>query len=227
MSPDVPVAIQSYRDLWASRAVRYEVAAPTITERPEWLLHLLQATAAVSSSFDSEPVGGFEERRAQAEAKAIATLGGSSANRRRLARAQQAYPLREGDDAATIGVPLAGLRRLGMHIGGRLDLDRPDDVFDLTFEEVLAALREPTTHADGPTRARQRREERIAHGDKVPDATIGASGEPLAELTDRRGLPRHAAGLLAGLLWYQEQVVGPAVGPPGPAGPARRGRPER
>ena len=101
-----------------------------------------------------------EAIRLRAEARLIATMGNSSLTRRRLARAQRVFPLREGSEAATIGIPLAGLRRLGLHLGVRLGLYRPDDVFDLTFDEVRGLLRDPG-HVDDPASvALQRREER-------------------------------------------------------------------
>ncbi len=222
ISPEVSAALAAYRDLWGQRAVRYEVAYPTIVERPEWLLRVLKDTA--QTPIDKELAARHEQRRERAEARVPASLGVSSATRRRLARAQRAFPLREGNEAATIGVPIAALRRLGLHIGIRLGLYRPDDIFDLTFEEVLGALRHPDAQADPTPIALMRREEREAEAKKVPDAVLG-DATPKADphgrtgperqlpvgTPDLRGFPKHAADGLAALLWYEDQVSAPLV----------------
>ena len=45
ISDDVAGALQAYQDLWGQRAVRYEVAYPTVVERPDWLLRQLKDVA--------------------------------------------------------------------------------------------------------------------------------------------------------------------------------------
>jgi pyruvate,water dikinase len=158
--------------------------------------------------------------RMRAQAELIATLGNSSLTRRRLARAQEVFPLREGNAATTIGVPLAGLRRLGLHIGVRLGLYRPEDVFDLTFDEVLQVLRHPDlvaldegTDAAGVAQlAMARREERERLATKVPPTLVGDdAADQRAGLVppDLRGFPKSAAEHLAALIWYAEQVAAP------------------
>ena len=209
ISPAVAAALQEYQDLWGQRAVRYEVAYPTVVERPQWLLRLLKDLAHAPAG-NADVAARHEATRREGEARLIATLGNSSLSRRRLARARRVYPLREGNEAATIGVPVAGLRRLGLHVGFRLGLYRPEDVFDLTFDEVLEVLRHPDRAAEPAPLALQRREERERMGAKVPAAVLGdaldhASHRP----PDLRGFPRAAAEQLAALLWYAEQVTAP------------------
>jgi pyruvate,water dikinase len=194
--------------------VRYEVAYPTVVERPEWLLRQLKVMAATPP--DDELVARHALVRTNAEARLINTLGNSSASRRRLARARRVFPLREGNEAATAGIPLAGLRRLGLHLGIRLGLYRPDDVFDLTFDEVLAALRFPDDCEHPASQALERREEREHLAAKVPAAVVGEAAEGLPTgPPDLRGFPRAAAEQLAGLLWYTAQIDGPMPGPRG------------
>ena len=150
-----------------------------------------------------------ETTRLRAEARLIATLGNSSLTRRRLARAQRVFPLREGSEAATIGIPLAGLRRLGLHLGTRLGLYRPDDIFDLTFDEVRGLLRDPA-QVEGPASlALQRREEREKVAATPPPAKRGPGPDTAGP--DLRGFPRAAVDNLAALLWYAEQVDPPSV----------------
>jgi len=216
-SPAVAGALQGYQDLWGQRAVRYEVAAPTVVDRPEWLLRQLKGAAGAAG--DREDVAArHAATRTRAEARLIATLGNSSLTRRRLARAQEVFPLREGNGATTVGVPLAGLRRLGLHIGVRLGLYRPEDVFDLTFDEVLQVLRHPdhvsldegTDAARVSQLAMARREERERLATKEPPVMLGEdAGVDRTGLVppDLRGFPRAAAEHLAALTWYAEQEV--------------------
>ena len=42
LSPTVAADLARYQDVWGQRAVRYEIACPTVVERPDWLLHQLQ-----------------------------------------------------------------------------------------------------------------------------------------------------------------------------------------
>ena len=211
-SPAVATALQGYQDLWGQRAVRYEVAAPTVVDRPEWLLRQLKGAARAAGDRQDVAVR-HAATRTQAEARLIASLGNSSLTRRRLARAQEVFPLREGNGATTVGVPLAGLRRLGLHIGVRLGLYRPEEVFDLTFDEVLQVLRHPdhVSLDEGTDAARvgqlamARREERERLATKEPPALVGEdAGDDQTGLVppDLRGFPRAAAEHLAALTWY-------------------------
>lgn len=209
LSPTIAAALTRYRDLWGQRAVRYEIACPTIVERPDWLLHHLQE-AVRTPQVPADVAAEHEATRLRAEARLITTLGNSSLTRRRLARAQRVFPLREGSEAATIGIPIAGLRRLGLHLGVRLALYRPDDIFDLTFEEVRGLLRDPG-HIDDPASvALQRREEREKVAATPPARERGPRSQA-AVTHDLRGFPRAATENLAALLWYAEQVDPPPV----------------
>jgi pyruvate,water dikinase len=218
-SPAVAAALQAYQDLWGQRAVRYELAAPTVVDRPEWLLRQLKH-AAQSARDRDDLAARHAATRLRGQARLIATLGNSSLTRRRLARAQEVFPLREGNAATTIGVPLAGLRRLGLHIGVRLGLYRPEDVFDLSFDEVLQVLRHPdhvwldegTDAGRVAQLAMARREERERLATKVPPMLVGGDVEDhRAGLAtpDLRGFPRAAVEQLAALIWYAEQVEAP------------------
>jgi pyruvate,water dikinase len=222
-SPAVAAALQAYQDLWGQRAVRYELAAPTVVDRPEWLLRQLKHAARAADDRD-DAAARHAATRTTAQARLIATLGSSSLTRRRLARAQEVFPLAEGNGATTVGVPLAGLRRLGLHIGVRLGLYRPEDVFDLTFDEVLQVLRHPDHVAldEGTDAARvaqlamARREERERLATKVPPTLVGDdAGDDRAGLVppDLRGFPRAAAEHLAAVIWYAEQVAAPLSSP--------------
>ena len=207
-SRSVAAALQAYQDRWGQRAVRYEVAHPTIVERPEWLLRQLKAAARAPAG-TTDLAARHEAARTRAEARLIATLGNSSFTRRRLVRAQRAFPLRDGNETATIGIPIAGLRRLGLHISERLGLHRPEDAFDLTFDEVVEALRHPERGSGAASLALPRREERERLAAKAAPPMLGRPAGAPAPNPDLRGYPRAPAEQLAALLWYFEQISGP------------------
>ena len=105
ISPAVAAALQGYQELWGQRAVRYEVACPTVVERPEWLLRQLQGrgprpsrparTCGPATRGHAGPGRGSPARHARQQL----------AHPPPLARARRVFPLREGNEAATIGVP--------------------------------------------------------------------------------------------------------------------------
>ena len=220
ISPDVADELQRFQEIWGLRTVRYEVAHPTVADRPDLLVRTLKEAA--HAPVDAGRNSRHAERRRVAEARAIASLGNSSWTRRRLARAREAFPTREGNEATTIDVPLAGLRRLGLHLGERLGLDRADDVFDLTFQEVLASLRDPAGGGALAAVARSRRLLRQHQARHRPEEALGERASGLTTLPagapDLRGFPRYAAEQLAALLWYEDQITPPveAGGPPIP-----------
>ena len=209
LSPTIAADLARYQDVWGQRAVRYEVACPTVVERPDWLLHHLQE-AVRSPWVAAELAAAHEATRLRAEAHLIATLGNSSLTRRRLARAQRVFPLREGSDPATIGIPIAGLRRLGLHLGVRLGLYRPDDVFDVTFDEVRGLLRDPGPRGR-PGVGRPAAPRGAGEGRGQPTGARAPAALGQAAGLDVRGFPRAAAENLAALLWYAEQVDPPPV----------------
>ena len=68
ISATVGDAIDEYLDRWGLRAVRYEVAYPTVAERPDWLLRQLQEHRP--REHDDDPA-----RRDAAEQRLFVALG--------------------------------------------------------------------------------------------------------------------------------------------------------
>ncbi len=167
-------AIDDYLDNWGLRAIRYEVAYPMVAERPEWLLRQLQEQARAS---DEDHSAAHAAARAAAERRLLADLGDTEETRTRLETARHTFPVRESNETATVGLPVAALRHVGLEAGRRLarvgNLERPDDVFDLTINEVTAALR-GAPNSPGRSRVacahatrgtpRRRRDPTSAHG---------------------------------------------------------------
>jgi rifampicin phosphotransferase len=205
IGPDVARALDDYLDRWAVRAVSYEVAEAPIVDRPGLVLGALRDAARRPPSSASEAE--HAERRRKAEERAVADLGGGDDARDRVARAQRAFPIREGNETATIGVPVAALHRVGRAIGARLAadgrLESSGDVFDLEPDEVMALLRHRDDAPEDPaTFAAGRRAARSAWAAAEVPRTIG----PPATLPDVSGFPGDVAEVLDATFWYLGHV---------------------
>jgi pyruvate,water dikinase len=205
IGPDVAAALDDYLDRWAVRGMSYEVAEPAIVDRPSLVLGALRDAARRPPSSASEAE--HAERRRKAETRATADLGGGDDARDRVARAQRAFPIREGNETATIGVPVAVLHQVGQAVGARLEadgrLESSVDVFDLEPDEVIALLRHRADAPEDPaTLAAGRRAARRAWASADVPRTIG----PPASLPDVSGFPADVAELLDATFWYLGHV---------------------
>jgi rifampicin phosphotransferase len=206
--PEFTQAFAGYQREFACRALRYEIADPSIAETPELTLRLLADQLARGYDPAAEAAE-LARRRAAAAGRARATLAERPATdrerfERALARAERAYPVREDNEFFTVSAPLAVLRYPLLEIGRRLaargQLDRRDDVFFLTLEEARAALR------DGqPWRAlaARRRGERAFVERHPGPATYGKRPGPPPPL---QALPAEARFSMTALLWYIDRV---------------------
>ena len=206
ISTPIGNAIDEYLDTWGLRAVRYEVAYPTVAERPDWLLRQLQEHRPRSHEDDGA-------KRVRAEEKLFAALGDTDETRARLAAARRAFPVREGNEAATVGLPLAVIRRIGLGAGRRLvrngNLERADDVFDLTVGEVTALLRAATlAPADPVLRARTRREARAEADARTAPPTVGPATGGSLDAPDLSGFPDDIVNGTNAMLWYTAKILG-------------------
>jgi pyruvate,water dikinase len=207
ISPRVRDAIDDYLDTWGLRAVRYEVAFPTVAERPEWLLRQLQEQARGAKA---DPGPAQARARDDAERRLLADLGDTEEARSRLASARRTFPVREGNETATVGLPVAVLRHLGLAAGRRLtrvgNLERLEDIFDLSTAEVTALLRgAEDALVDPALTAHSRREARLAADQRPAPRTIGppAAGPP--SLT---GFPDSIIEGVNAMLWYTDKIFG-------------------
>jgi pyruvate,water dikinase len=199
-------AVDEYLDSHGLRAVRYEVAYPTVAERPDWLLSQLQTHRPRSHADD-------RARRAEAEKHLFESLGDTPETRARLDAARRTFPVREGNEAATVGLPIAVLRRVGLAAGRRLaragNLERPEDIFDLTVDEVTAMLRSsPIVPPDPALRARARREAREAADSHEAPPTIGPRSSGLLEAPDMSGFPDSIVIGTNAMVWYTTKILG-------------------
>ncbi|HZB71274.1 MAG TPA: PEP-utilizing enzyme [Acidimicrobiales bacterium] len=205
IGPDVAAALDDYLTRWAVRGLGYEVADPPIVDRPALVLGALRDAARRPPSSASETE--HAERRRKAVERAVADLGGGDDARDRVARAQRAFPIREGNETATIGVPVAALHRIGTIVGDRFAadgrLESSADVFDLEPDEVIAQLHHrDDAPADPATLAAGRRAARKAWAEADVPRTIG----PPATLPELAGFPADVTEILEATFWYLAHV---------------------
>ena len=206
--PEFAEAFAAYQREFARRALRYEIADPSIAELPELTLRLLadQLARGYDPVADAAALG---RRRMTAAGRARATLAGRPPGdrerfERALARAERAYPVREDNEFFTASAPIALLRYPVLEIGRRLaargQLDRRDDVFFLTLDEARAAL------CDGQDRralVTRRRGERAFVEQHPGPATYGKDPGPPPPLD---ALPAEARFTMDALLWYIDRI---------------------
>jgi pyruvate,water dikinase len=200
----VAKALDDYLATWGRRAIRYQVSYPTIAERPDWVLRSLKAQLERGSGTAREDAQAA--LRAAAEQSVLKTLGDTPATRRRIAFAQKAAPLREGNETATVALPVAAVRRVALELGRRLaergQLDDLDHVFDLEIDEALAVLvGAPAAPADPAAVARGRHADRVTDRPEPP-ATFG---EPLPP-PDLSAFPKDVADTMGALLWLVQKA---------------------
>lgn len=214
--PDFREAWESYQQEFGCRAIRYELADPTLAEMPELLLSLLNAQ--IRRGYDPEnSAAALAARRRELVADARRLLAARSEedrNRfeRALARAEQAYPLREEHGFYDTSMPLAHLRYAALEIGRRLaernQLRRPDDVFLLEFDEALTALRDRAPKDELVARRLRERAWVSAHpGPKF-------YGRAPARQPSFAALPPPARFIHEAVLWFSQRVFAAAADEP-------------
>jgi pyruvate,water dikinase len=202
-------AFAAYHREFACRALRYEIADPSIAETPALTLRLLADQLARGYDPAAEAAELAQHRTAAASRARAALAGRPPEDRERferaLARAERAYPVREDNEFFTVSAPVAILRYPVLEIGRRLaargQLDRRDDVFFLTLEEARAALR------DGQARralAARRKGERAFVEQHPGPATYGKDPGPPPPLD---ALPAEARFTMTALLWYIDRIL--------------------
>jgi phosphohistidine swiveling domain-containing protein len=146
-SSELSAAFEDYMYRYGCRALRYELVEQCLNERPELVGQLLQDELR-------KPAGVQEEQqrlaatRAEARDRAVAALPTEELRTEfssMLEDAQRAYPIREENEFYTVSVPLALSRFAALEAARRLTaksaLASADDVFFLTYLDVVAALR--------------------------------------------------------------------------------------
>jgi phosphohistidine swiveling domain-containing protein len=190
------------------RALRYEVAEQNLDERPELVLGLI--SDQIAAGFDpARTDAALAARRESAASEARRRLSPSDLGRfdRALARAVDAYPVREDNEYFTTSAPLALVRRVALEVGRRLadrgQLPDRDDVFRLSPTEAEAALRDGSSCHDIVGRARGERAWVLAHPGPV------AYGKDPGPPPSLKSLPAEARLMNEAFLWAVERILAP------------------
>ncbi|HEU4540326.1 MAG TPA: PEP/pyruvate-binding domain-containing protein [Jiangellaceae bacterium] len=141
-------AFATYMQEFGCRALRYDVAEPTLAEVPEVALGLVRDQLV--RGYDAERRAESQrQKREAAVARGRAALGSESAELRDtfewlLERAERAYPVREDNEFWLVSSPLAVMHYAALEIGRRLveqgRIDRPEQVFFIESAEAGRVL---------------------------------------------------------------------------------------
>ena len=151
-------AINDYLDTCGLRAIRYEVAYPTVASGRSGCFASCWTTGSHSR--------GRRRTRVEAERRLLDSLGDTDETAPSLETARHTVPVRGATRRRRSDCRLAVIRHVGLAGGRRLsragNLERPDDFFDLTINEVTAVLlgSSPIVPPDPALRAHSRREAR-------------------------------------------------------------------
>ena len=207
--PEFAEAFARYQRDFSIRALRYEIADPSLAETPELTLRLLADQLTHGYDPAAEAAALTEHRRVAVD-RARAALSRHPTNERErferaLSRAERAYPVREDNEFFTFSVPVALLRyrllELGRRLVARKQFVRPDDVFFLTLDEARAAL---GNGEDQRALVARRRGERAFVEQHPGPPTYGKPPGPPPSLDV---LPAEAKFLMKGLAWYIDRVL--------------------
>jgi rifampicin phosphotransferase len=240
--PGFDEALADYQRVFGCRALEAEVAEPTLAESPELLSAMLDRLR--DGRYDPEAeAADLRARRQRAATDARRSLRARDRERFDvlLARAAQAYPLRDENVFLTIDAPIALVRYAAQEAGRRLTaagvLDSVDQAFFCTAEELADAVADlgETSRGADPAEAlvervrRRRGEHRWALEHPGPPSY----GEPPPGTPSFRFLPRSVRLPTEAMMWIGEAIVAsdaslrperPAAGEPLTGIPASAGQ---
>ena len=221
-------ALDEFLDAEGDRSGSFELSDPTWREMPELVVGLVKSF--IDSGYD--PVAEdeeFQRWRSERVEELRGRLDGDDRAEfdRWLDLGERAYPLNETHNRLLIELPWARARYAGLEAGRRLAaagrLERESDVFHLSAEELIGALR--GTGADPSATAASRRAELERAATLDPPAAIGPPPMP----PPFHALPDAVSEALKVVLDQSVQMVGvnerrgsagEVVGSPGSPGTA-------
>ncbi len=206
ISPAVGDAIDEYLDAWGLRAVRYEVAYPTVAERPDWLLHQLQER----QHRGDDQSAARSRARDDAEKRLLAALGDTQRDARPARSGTARIPGARGQRSRHGRVPIAVLRRVGLGAGrGSCETATSNGP---TMSSTSLSPRSPRCCARRSSRrpipvlrARTRREARAEADARVAPATIGPATSGALDAPDLSGFPDDIVKGTDAMLWYTDE----------------------
>ncbi|MBI5948025.1 MAG: hypothetical protein HY875_07800 [Chloroflexi bacterium] len=200
-------AFDAYQHDFACRAIRYEVADPTLAELPDLTMTLIRDQLTRNYDPEADAAAAAAKRGATAS-EARAALNSRPADLARfdrlLARAERVYPVREDNEFTTVSVPLALARYAGLEAGRRLvareELADPNDVFFLEWEEMTARL---ASSGDARALVAHRKGERKW---TLEHPAPPAYGTPPGPPPSFDALPKESAVAMKAILWATQRV---------------------
>ena len=206
--PEFAREFAAYQRDFGCRAIRYEIADPSMAETPDPTLRLLADQLDHGYDPGAQAIEHLGRRAAAVDRARQALAGRPPAEHERferaLGRAERAYPVREDNEFLTVSAPLALLRYPAP--GDRPTPGRPRSTRPArrrllpTLDDAQAALR------DGQPRqatVNRRRGERAYVEQHPGPATYGRNPGPPPTL---EALPAEARSTMSGLLWYIDRV---------------------
>lgn len=209
--PAFATAFGRFQRTFGARTLEYDVAGPTLAERPDLILSQVRDRLRDrSAASDRAPVAGGRERALESARRALATRPPEDRARfdHVLRRAERAYPVREEHGFFDTMMPLALARAAALELGRRLaardQLAAPGDVFWLEIDEARAALASGAVQL--PVVEERERALALALARPGP-ASYGA--EPAAPALG--GLPDEAQFVHRAVQWAYQRVFEPAA----------------
>jgi pyruvate,water dikinase len=211
--PPFAQALADYHHEFGCRALDLEVAEPTLAETPALTLGLIR-DQIVRGFEPAAEVARLAQERAAALAEARRLLAGRTAVdgarfERVLARAAQAYPIREDNEFFTVSAPIALVRYAALEIGRRLaarrTVGRVEDIFFLELTEATAALH--GEQGDWSALVARRRGERAWVEAHPGPRSYGYNPGPPPSFA---ALPTEARLAMEALMWCVERIMAPA-----------------
>jgi rifampicin phosphotransferase len=208
-------AFAAYLRDYGCRTLAYELAEPSLEERPELVLALVRDQ--LDRGLDPAAPQELARQREAAANEARAALTGVDRVRfeQALERGLLAYPVREDNTFFTVSGPRGLLRRAALELGRRLasrdQIAAVEDIFFLNPDQARALLADGTSGRSIVSRREGEYAWALAHPGPASYGRDPGLPPPL------RGLPEEARLANEAFLWYVDRVVTPGAhgGPEG------------
>jgi phosphohistidine swiveling domain-containing protein len=195
------------------RLVARDLCYPTWRERPAIVIEMVQQLLADGAPFARESRAARRSARSRRLATRIGRgVGGSLKQElfsRCLAWCQEYYAVRENMRYYADAF-LAALRALALSAGDRLAragaLEQPDDVFYLTYDEIMRS-EETASRGNALARASERRAEYAGYRTSPPPEVLHGDVIETASPTRLRPRPLHGVGASPGLASGLARVI--------------------
>jgi rifampicin phosphotransferase len=213
-------AFGEFQRWYGMRTIGYDVADPTLAERPDLILRQVHdAMSAVRQGSEPGEVAARRRDAREAAERVLADGAPEYAERleRALRQAELAYPVREEHGVLDTMMPLALARHAALELGRRLSsrgqIRDPADVFFLEIDEARFALSSGATQSRRIHQRKQERERELAQ----PGPASYGEPSPLPTLDP---LPAEVRFMHEAVDWSYQRVFAPDAGSGRPEDPS-------